>query len=232
MREMSFSNVPQEWRVNYKNGVCPVCAKTKLEFDKGQRVFCSKKCRDKYSACFVNWSELREKALKHYGEVCASCTLNEKQINEQRKAEANERFRIWATNNQQRIAEMRDRAIVRLDVQFATLFAAVSDDKSLVLNELDYSEKAELRFEPEWRSIHFEVDHKVAIVNGGSQWDLANLQVLCSECHKKKTAKDVGKAVFTRKAKGTEKLEVFGTESKESGKKVLTDEAFAGVEMK
>jgi 5-methylcytosine-specific restriction endonuclease McrA len=41
--------------------------------------------------------------------------------------------------------------------------------------------------------IHFEVDHKVALVNGGDMWDVANLQVLCIECHKKKTREDLKK---------------------------------------
>lgn len=35
-------------------------------------------------------------------------------------------------------------------------------------------------------------DHILALVNGGAEFDLANVQVLCDECHAAKTAKDIG----------------------------------------
>jgi len=35
-----------------------------------------------------------------------------------------------------------------------------------------------------------EVDHKVAIMNGGDMWDENNLWVLCNKCHKEKTKED------------------------------------------
>ena len=41
------------------------------------------------------------------------------------------------------------------------------------------------------KKIVFEVDHIVAIVNGGKEFDKGNLQVLCSDCHKKKTKQDL-----------------------------------------
>ena len=37
-----------------------------------------------------------------------------------------------------------------------------------------------------------ECDHILAISLGGSFWDEDNLRTLCHECHKKKTARDVG----------------------------------------
>ncbi len=36
-----------------------------------------------------------------------------------------------------------------------------------------------------------EVDHVVAIANGGDNWDLMNLQLLCHKCHIQKTRKDI-----------------------------------------
>lgn len=38
-----------------------------------------------------------------------------------------------------------------------------------------------------------ECDHIIPISLGGAEFDKDNLQTLCSECHKKKTAKDRGK---------------------------------------
>lgn len=44
-----------------------------------------------------------------------------------------------------------------------------------------------------------EYDHKVALINGGAHTE-ANLQLLCSECHKVKTRVDVAeKSVMARK---------------------------------
>lgn len=37
------------------------------------------------------------------------------------------------------------------------------------------------------------VDHIVALVNGGKEFDPNNLQTLCDECHAVKTARDTGK---------------------------------------
>ncbi len=38
---------------------------------------------------------------------------------------------------------------------------------------------------------NLEVDHIIAIVNGGDQWNENNLQVLCNNCHKEKTKLDL-----------------------------------------
>lgn len=40
---------------------------------------------------------------------------------------------------------------------------------------------------------NLECDHIEAVALGGDQWSLDNLQILCYDCHKIKTAEDVGK---------------------------------------
>jgi 5-methylcytosine-specific restriction protein A len=42
-----------------------------------------------------------------------------------------------------------------------------------------------------WLTPATEVDHVIALINGGADDD-ANLQSLCAEHHKEKTAKDLG----------------------------------------
>ena len=54
--------------------------------------------------------------------------------------------------------------------------------------KIEFDEK--LREDYRWRSF-FEVDHITAIKNGGDMWDKKNLQVLCVDCHKKKTKGDI-----------------------------------------
>ena len=41
-------------------------------------------------------------------------------------------------------------------------------------------------------------DHIIAIALGGDEWDINNLQTLCPECNKIKTAEDAGKIAKLR----------------------------------
>lgn len=51
---------------------------------------------------------------------------------------------------------------------------------------------------------YFEVDHILPLVLGGSMWDEKNHQVLCYECHKKKTADDMKE--LARHRRGYDKI--------------------------
>ncbi len=46
-----------------------------------------------------------------------------------------------------------------------------------------------------------EIDHILAIALGGNNWDLENLQLLCHDCHKKKTRKDIYRIYDSPKSK-------------------------------
>lgn len=39
-----------------------------------------------------------------------------------------------------------------------------------------------------------DIDHIIPLISGGKMWDINNLQVLCKECHKKKTRTDLKKS--------------------------------------
>ena len=45
----------------------------------------------------------------------------------------------------------------------------------------------------------FDVDHILAITNGGMCFDTDNVRPLCQECHKRKTKNDMGIKTFKRK---------------------------------
>lgn len=47
--------------------------------------------------------------------------------------------------------------------------------------------------------IHLQVDHKIAITNGGDYWDESNLQTLCRKCHGIKTGRDLKTKNFKKK---------------------------------
>ena len=62
-RESIKNDIPELWRQRAKAGLCPTCGKTQGEFDKGMRVYCSVKCRDKYASKFTFWDSVRRKIL-------------------------------------------------------------------------------------------------------------------------------------------------------------------------
>lgn len=55
----------------------------------------------------------------------------------------------------------------------------------------------------------FVVDHILPIAMGGAEFDEDNLQVLCVECDKKKTAKDMPKIREYLKSKNNKKIEEY-----------------------
>lgn len=81
-RELIKNDVPTLWRKRAKAGLCPVCGKTKPEFDKGMIVYCSKKCRDKYASHYEIWQRLREKILKRDNYTCQECGINAEKAKE------------------------------------------------------------------------------------------------------------------------------------------------------
>lgn len=67
----------------------------------------------------------------------------------------------------------------------------VGPHKNKFLNKNEYCEYCGTKGKRSWNNYDLEMDHIIAIVFGGHPWDYRNLQALCSECHKKKTAIDV-----------------------------------------
>jgi len=178
-------DIPDEWIKNRDKGLCPVCAKTKDEFEPRRQVYCSQKCADKYQSKIITWQELREKIFKRDGKVCVDCGFDEANIEETNKKIYEKAKKEWATK--ERIKEIK----ITILKEIAELEGYLNDDKKLIEEKGHYygmPSKWECRVDKD-----FHVDHIKAIVNGGDQWDEENLQVLCSGCHKKKTAKDMKK---------------------------------------
>lgn len=192
-------DIPDEWLKNKEKGLCPVCAKTKDEFEKNQRTYCSKKCADKYRSKIYVWQDIRNEFLRDNGKICAMCGITEKKGNLLRKKKFEEAIEEW--KNKGGVKKIK-KQILKVIAELESLF---NDEKKILNkpyfhfhldsegypNEWDFS-----KYEPS-----FEVDHIIAVVNGGDMFDKNNLQVLCNECHRKKTKKDMKKRV-----KGNKKL--------------------------
>lgn len=69
-------------------------------------------------------------------------------------------------------------------------------------------------------SVYLIGDHINPIALGGSEWDLSNIQTLCSDCNKIKTRDDIKKISKLREiikiSKGTHPIDYFSKNKKES----------------
>jgi len=97
--------------------------------------------------------------------------------------------------NREYLDIVRATELVALDKRYEEQFKEIMDDINLVrhsktyeyprLSELDLTIQEEREAYPE-----LEIDHKIALVNGGKMWDEQNLWVICENCHLKKTRDD------------------------------------------
>jgi len=190
-REPMKNDVPELWRQRAKAGLCPVCGKTKIEFKKGMKVYCSVKCRDKYASKYIYWSTEKDRFLEKHGKKCDDCGLGMDDINNFYREEVKKRRKDWLSipKNKKRIEEKRDELLVDWSKDWEERYKKIMDDY-WILDGSFWGEDQELR-KGIPKHVSFDVDHIKALCNGGDMWDKNNWQVLCSECHKKKTKKDL-----------------------------------------
>ena len=190
-REPMKNDVPELWRQRAKAGLCPVCGKTPDQFKKRMRVYCSPKCRDKYAEKYTYWSVERNKFLREHGKICDNCGTTPEKTKQLREQQYQGFLKEWLLKpeNIKILEEKRDESLVNLSERFEQDYNEIMDDK-LFFNKTFWDEKYNLRRKiTEYGA--YAVDHITALCNGGDMWDKKNWQVLCSECHKKKTIKDL-----------------------------------------
>jgi len=195
-REPLKNDVPELWRQRAKAGLCPVCGKTKEQFKKGMRVYCSEKCRDEYASKFTFWSELRKKILDRDGNKCATCKITTEKLKSIREETKKKIIKEWLSNpdNIKLLEEHRDTQLVEWSKQWDERYKSLMDDEWLLTHhywEMTGKNNHDLFKGKIPDRVTFDVDHIKALCNGGDMWDESNLQVLCNECHKKKTKSDL-----------------------------------------
>jgi hypothetical protein len=184
---------------NMKDGKC-WCGKPRSEFQKGMRVYCSPEHRSIWQSKVLTWQEFRDRFLREHGEKCDTCGVESPHAEYERLYGEKKKERLDALMSMK--SELQDGIIAtrleRLESDFEYRFTQAIDPSTIDEYELERyakSHKIPLPELPPWRPPDekpmFEVDHIVAIVNGGGEFDHNNLQVLCHECHKKKTKSDM-----------------------------------------
>lgn len=181
---------------NLKDGKC-WCGEERIKFAKGMRVYCSPEHRSIWYAKTLTWQEFRDKFLRLHGEKCDACG----------KDNGQEEYRLTKIKQRDFFENIKpaiiDKIIAKnladLEERYERDFKNTIDPDSIrewdienycKSHRINYPDPDKQR--PDY-SISFEVDHKLAIVNGGAEFDENNLQVLCTDCHKKKTKADLKK---------------------------------------
>lgn len=182
-RKQIVNQVPEEWKENMRKGLCPVCAKTKEHFHKRMRVYCSLECKEKYYSKIFTWGELRDKILERDQKTCAKCGRNEKKWMEERDKEIERKSLEIGFQFKDEI-ELKRRELLE---HVEELYAEAMDD-NYVARRIG---RGKIGWDGGIEHLNLQVDHIVAIENGGDMWDEKNLQTLCGSCHKDKTKQDL-----------------------------------------
>ena len=205
MRTYQAYKFTDEELENLKNGKC-WCGKDKSEFQKGMRVYCSPEHREIWRKKVLTWQEFRDDFLRKHGEYCDICGArnDERKIRERKFKERQKAIEELRPKIQDAIVAQR---LLELEEWYEKEFKRAIDPKTIQDREVEeYAKYHDIPL-PEFDEgrIAFEVDHKIAIVNGGDEFDVNNLQVLCTECHKKKTKNDLKIAMGKDPKSGNEK---------------------------
>ena len=137
----------------------------------------------------------REFLLK--GRKCFKCGISDEEFGKQKDESEFEMKKHFARNG------LMEKARLRFLEQSERYYKNAFDEKELIEEAWRHSDwKQEREFKEEWAKTHpiineyrpnFEVDHIVAICNGGDEFNVENLQLLCLGCHKKNTREDLKK---------------------------------------
>jgi 5-methylcytosine-specific restriction endonuclease McrA len=205
MRTYQAYKFTDEELENLKKRKC-WCGKDKSEFQKGMRVYCSPEHREIWRKKVLTWQEFRDMFLRKHGEYCDICGAR----NDDREAR-HKKFMEQQNAIQELKPKIEDAIIaqrlLKLEEWYEERFKREIDPRTIQDHEVE--EYAKYHNIPlpnvDEMQIAFEVDHKIAIVNGGDEFDVNNLQVLCTECHKKKTKNDLKIAMGKDPTSGNEK---------------------------
>jgi len=195
-RELIQDGVPELWRQRRNAGLCPVCGKSRQEFATGMIVYCSVEHRDEYAKQFTFWTDLRWEVLERDHRTCQVCGLTQDKYDEQKSARRqsvlNDQFKEWVAKPENRsyFDTLRDKALIELSEDFERQYRKIMDDIEFFDRKVRWKDGVDIPSSKD-ESFHLEVDHIVALVNGGAMWDKSNLRTICNFCHHKKTAEDI-----------------------------------------
>ena len=201
-REVTKNDYSQEEIRNLENGKC-WCGKPKAEFDKGMKVYCCKKHYHEWYRRTVPWSIFKNEVLEEMGKKCAECGCTPQSLKKNQKTKYKDWLQIVKNNPEAMMMVQHERVKQLNDLE--KRYQQIMDDDYIINMELGrlYSDLPKgipkAPEEDHWIGDRFEVDHIIAVSLDGEMWDKKNLQILCYNCHKKKTSEDMKKLKAKRR---------------------------------
>lgn len=168
------------------------------------RVYCCHKHRDEWYMRTIPWSHFRDAFLGKHGKKCDKCGLTPENIKSRYKIS----YQDWINyfkSKPEFMEEVKKEQIEKLKY-IEEQYEQAMDIDHLIENTFRFDSRNRSDIPEMPRDLgqyhnyssDYDVDHILAIVNGGEQWDEKNLQILCKDCHKVKTKEDMK---FSRKKK-------------------------------
>lgn len=159
---------------------CRICGRN---VEDGRSKTCSDYCDNLLSAVMgmLNWSSLRHQIIDRDDRTCQECGFD---MRRERRARDHIKARI------EEVAGERPES-----PNLSEMGSCAADDfdwdahHDRVSEWRDHRDRLKERYgDPYERARDLEVDHITPIADGGHPFDPGNLQTLCSECHREKTA--------------------------------------------
>lgn len=174
---------------------CRICGRAVSD---GRSVHCSDYCRDLADAVMslLNWSSVRRRIIDRDDGTCQECGFKESWIS---KGNDHIRAIIDSKLPERPESPALDEIPERKEYDWSAHWERVDEWRQR-------REELKERYGDPWtREKRLEVDHITPISEGGHPFDPANLQTLCSDCHKEKTAREASERAERRKAERPER---------------------------
>ncbi len=173
-----------------EKGLCPVCSKPKSEWTRRKDwACCSVECTEKNRENYIfGWPDMRLKVFERDNWRCVKCGAQPTK---------------------------------RVQKKYASIYEHVVKEEIVKLEDyhVDTYGYSYSRFRPDETCTVLTIvtdliaDHINPIAMGGDEWDMNNIQTLCKQCNKLKTAKDINNIsklrVKEKKSKDTKTLDNY-----------------------
>ena len=181
-RKGSHFAVSKEAKKRIKDSQCPICGKPKSKWNRRTDwTCCSKECTKKYQDNWKSWPEIREQAMARDKYKCVKCGIG---------PVIEERWTNAIMNNEEIIEDIESEG------RRLSWYCMIDEKKNAHMWKIMNKEEQRAIIP---HTSKLAADHIMPIALGGAEFDIDNIQTLCTDCHKEKTKIDIKNIAELRK---------------------------------